>query len=73
MVVLWWCFGALGSFGFQCSQHTPTPRPSVERSAEEKYLLSDRVKLPSAEARIKGMKGGPVGVGEGIPTGFHSH
>ena len=36
-------------------------------------MLVDRVELSSAEARVEEMKGGSVGVGEGIPTGFHAH
>ena len=40
--VLWWCFGArestarpLGPLGFNFSQHGPTTRPSVKRTAEK--------------------------------------
>ena len=33
----------LGPVGCKCSQHSPTTRPSVERTAEKAYLLSDRV------------------------------
>ena len=29
--------------GFKCSQHGPTSRPSVERTADKAFLLSDRV------------------------------
>ena len=36
-------------------------------------MLSDRVYLSSAEARVEEIKGGSVGVGEGIPTGSHAH
>ena len=42
----------------------PTTRPSVERTAEKAFLLSDRVSLSSAEAREEGIKGGSVGVFE---------
>ena len=31
----------LGPSGFKCSQHSPTTRPSVERTAERAYLPSD--------------------------------
>ena len=48
---------ALGPLGFDSSQHTPTPRPSVERTAEKTILLSDRVSLSSAEAREEGVQG----------------
>ena len=55
-----------GPSGFECSQHSPTIRPSVERTAEKAFLLSDRVKLSSAEARVERMitefKVGSVGV-----------
>jgi hypothetical protein len=36
-------------------------------------MRSDRIQLSSAEARVEGSKGGSVGVGESIPTGFHTH
>ena len=51
----------------------PTTRPSVERTAEKAFLLSDRVSLSSAEAREEGIQGGSLGVGEGIPIGCHAH
>ena len=54
----------LGSLGFKCSQHSPTTRPSVERTAEKAFLLSDRVSLSSAEAREEGIQGGSLGVFE---------
>ena len=38
-----------------------------------KRLLSDRISLSSAEVRAEGIKGGSVGVGEGIPIGVHAH
>ena len=41
----------VGPLGFKRSKHSPTTRPSVERTAEKSYLLSDRVQLSSAEAR----------------------
>ena len=34
-------------------------------------MLSDRVLLSSAEARVEKIKGGSVGVGDGIVIGFH--
>ena len=34
----------------------------VERTAEKAVMLSDRVQLSSAEARVKGIVGGSVGV-----------
>ena len=34
---------ALGPLGFNLAQHSPTTRPSVERTADEAFLLSDRV------------------------------
>ena len=48
-------------------------RPSIERTAEKAFMLSDRIKLSSAEAHVEGIVGGSVGVGEGILTGFHAH
>ena len=33
----------LGPLGFNLSQHGPTTRPSVERTAEKAFLLPDRV------------------------------
>ena len=33
----------LGSLGYHFSQHSPTTRPSVERTAGKAFLLSDRV------------------------------
>ena len=33
----------LGPLGFNFSQHGPTTRPSVERTAEKAFMLSDRV------------------------------
>ena len=50
--------GPLGPLGFNFSQHMPTTRPSVERTAEKAFLLSDRVSLSSAEAREEGIQGG---------------
>ena len=35
--------GPLGPLGFNFSQHGPTTRPSVERTAEKAFMLSDRV------------------------------
>ena len=35
--------GPLGPLGFNFSQHGPTTRPSVERTAEKAFLLPDRV------------------------------
>ena len=42
----------------------PTTRPSVKRTAEKAFLLSDRVELSSAEAREEGIQGGSLGVFE---------
>ena len=50
----------VGPLGFRCSQHSPTTRPSVERTADKAFFLSDRVYLSSAEARVEGTKGGYV-------------
>ena len=33
----------LGPLRFKCSQHSPTTRPSIERTADEAFLLSGRV------------------------------
>ena len=33
----------LGPSGFSFSHHGPTTRPSVERTAEKEFMLSDRV------------------------------
>ena len=33
----------LGPLGFNFAQHSPTTRPSVERTAEKAFLLPDRV------------------------------
>ena len=33
----------LGPLGFNFSQHGPTTRPSVERTAEKAFMLPDRV------------------------------
>ena len=65
--------GPSGPLGFNLSQHSPTTRPSVERTAEKAFTLSDRVQLSSAEAPVQAIKAGNAGVGEGIPTGFHAH
>jgi hypothetical protein len=35
----------LGSLDFDLAQHSPTTRPSVERTAEEAFMLSDRSRL----------------------------
>jgi len=51
---------ALGPSGYNFSQQSPTTRPSVERAADKAFLLSDRVELSSAEARVKEIKGGSV-------------
>jgi len=40
----------LGPLGFKCSQHSPTTLPSVERTAEKAYSLSDRVQLSSGSS-----------------------
>jgi len=36
-------FSALGPLGFNFAHHSPTTRPSVERTAEKAFLLPDRV------------------------------
>ena len=48
----------LGPFGFYLAQHSPTTRPSVERTTDKAFLLSDRVELSSAKARVEGIRGG---------------
>ena len=50
----------LRSFRFQFVQHSPTTRLSVERTADKAFLLSDRVELSSAEARVEEIQGGYV-------------
>ena len=35
--------GMVGPLGFNFAQHGPTTRPSVERTAEKAFMLSDRV------------------------------
>ena len=40
--------GPLGPLGFKCSQHSPSTRPSVERTAEKAFLLLDRALVPSS-------------------------
>ena len=54
--------GPLGPLGYDFSQHSPTTRPSVGRTAGKAFLLSGRVELSSAEAHV--IKGGTVGVVE---------
>ena len=58
---------------FEFAQHSQRTRPSVKRTAGKAFMLSDRVKLSSAEARAEEIKGGSVGVGGGIPAGSHAH
>ena len=41
--------GPLGPLGYDFSQHSPTARPSVERTAGKAFLLSGRVLLSSAD------------------------
>jgi len=48
--------------GYNFSQHSPTTRPAVEKTAEKVFMLSDRVELSSAEARVAEIKDGSVGV-----------
>ena len=36
-------YGPLGPLGLNSAQHSPTTRPSVERTAETAFLLSDRI------------------------------
>jgi len=55
-------FRFLGPLGLNFSQHGPTTRPSVERTAEKAFLLPDRVLLSSAEARVEGIVGDSAGV-----------
>ena len=52
----------LGPLGYNISKHSPTTRSEVERTARKEKMLSDRVWLPSAEARVEGIKGGSAGV-----------
>jgi hypothetical protein len=35
--------GPLGPLGFNLAPHSPTTRPSVERTADKAFLLSERV------------------------------
>ena len=42
----------------------------AERTAKKAFMLSGRVQLSSAEARVVGIVGGAVGGGEGIPAVF---
>ena len=42
------------------AQHSPKTRPSVERTADKAFLLSDRLELSSAEARVEEIKGGSL-------------
>ena len=44
--------GPSGTLCFKCSQHSPTTRPSVERTAEKEFMLSDRVQLSSVEGGV---------------------
>ena len=37
--------GPLGPLGFNFSQHGPTTRPSVEKTAEKAFMLSDRCQV----------------------------
>ncbi len=50
----------------------PTTRPSVERTAEKAFLLSDRVELSSAEARVEEIVGGSLGVFGGMRHRCHA-
>ena len=56
--------GLSGPSGYNFSQHSPTTRPSVERTSDKASLLSDRTELSPAEARVEGIVGGSVGVFE---------
>jgi hypothetical protein len=49
--------GPLGPLCFNFAHHSPTTHPSVERTAKKAFLLSDRVSLSSAEARVEEIKG----------------
>ena len=59
-------FHVSGPLGLNFSQHGPTTPPSVKRTAEKAFMLSDRVSLSSAEARVEYMVGGSVGVFDSI-------
>ena len=56
--------GCFGPLGFNSAQNSPTTRPSVERTSEKAFMLSDRVELSMAEARVEKIKGCPVTVVE---------
>ena len=57
-VAIWIRRDPLGPLGFNFAQHSPTTRPSVARTADETFLLLDRVKLSSAGARVEETQGG---------------
>ena len=52
----------LRPFRFKFAQHSPTTRSFVEKTAKKAFMLSNRVELSSAEARVEELKGGSVGV-----------
>ena len=53
---------SIGPLCFNFSQHGPTTRPSIDRTADKAFLRSDRIQPSSAEARVEGIVGGSVGV-----------
>ena len=55
---------SLGPLGFNSPNIAQRHALHVERTAEEAFMLSDRVQLSSAEARVEKIKGGSVGVFE---------
>ena len=54
----------LGSLGFNSPNIAQRHALHVERTAEKAFMLSGRVKLSSAEARVEEIEGGSVGVGD---------
>jgi hypothetical protein len=50
----------LGLLGFNSSNITQRHGLHIERTAEKAFMLSDRVQLSSAEARVEEIKGGSV-------------
>ena len=56
--------GSLGPLGFNSPNIAQRHALHVERTAEKAVMLSDRVELSSAEARVEEIQGGSVGVFE---------
>ena len=54
----------LGPLGFNSPNIAQRHALHLERTAEKAVMLSDRVELSSAEARVEEIKGGSVGVFE---------